>query len=98
MPRCLLKLKSTPLTKNNMSKPITEGNMVAFKIEGIYVTARVTKVMDHNFERTGLLRYLVKTNEGHLHAVSQDDVLPVRTPEESEALIRTIAGLPSPDA
>lgn len=75
------------------SNAIAAGDMVAFPIEGIYVTARVTKVMTHNLERFGTVSYLVKTTEGHLHAVS--DVLPMRTPEESEHVIRVIAGLTS---
>lgn len=76
-----------------MNKPIEPGDMVAFPVDGIYVTARVTKVMTHNLERFGTVSYLVKTPEGHLHAVS--DVLPMRNAEESEAVVRLIAGLPN---
>jgi hypothetical protein len=67
--------------------------MVAFKNEGTYMAARVTKVMTHNLERFdhhNAVVYLVKTTDGQLHSVS--DVLPMRTPEESEHVVRVICG------
>lgn len=72
-------------TRPLSAKPIVQGDMVAFKIEGIYVTARVTRIMPRGF--------LVKTNEGHLSV--QEHVEPTRNASETDALIRKIAGLPA---
>lgn len=68
-----------------MNKPIEPGDMVAFPVEGIYVTGRVTRVLPGG--------WLVKTPEGHLSR--ETIVLPMRNAEESEALVRLIAGLPN---
>lgn len=65
------------------NKPIEPGDMVAFPVEGIYVTGRVTRILPGG--------WLVKTPEGHLSR--QTIVVPMRNAEESEALIRLIAGL-----
>jgi hypothetical protein len=68
-----------------VNKPIEPGDMVAFPVEGIYVTGRVTRVLPGG--------WLVKTPEGHLSR--ETIVLPMRNAEESEALVRLIAGLPN---
>lgn len=68
-----------------MNKPIEPGDMVAFPVEGIYVTGRVTRLLPGG--------WLVKTPEGHL---SRETVLiPMRNERESESLVRLIAGLPN---
>lgn len=66
------------------SKPIAVGDMVAFPVEGIYVTGRATRIMPAGV--------LVKTNEGHLQVTAE--AVPMRDQAESVALIRRIAGLP----
>jgi len=68
-----------------MTRAIEPGDMVAFPVEGIYVTGRVTRLLPGG--------WLVKSPEGHLSR--QTVVLPMRTPAESENLIRVIAGLPT---
>lgn len=67
-------------------KPIEPGDMVAFPVNGIYVTGHVTRILPGG--------WLVKTPEGYLDR--QTVVLPMRDAEESEAVVRLIAGLPNP--
>lgn len=66
------------------SKAIEPGDMVAYAVDGIYVTGRVTRLLPGG--------WLVKSPEGHLSR--ETVVLPMRTPAESESVVRTIAGLP----
>lgn len=67
------------------NKPIEPGDMVAFPVEGIYVTGRVTRILPGG--------WLVKTPEGYLSY--ETIVIPMRDAEESESLVRLIAGLPN---
>lgn len=67
-----------------MARAIEPGDMVAYPVDGIYVTGRVTRLLPGG--------WLVKSPEGYLSR--QTVVLPMRTAEESEAVVRTIAGLP----
>lgn len=66
-------------------KAIVPGDMVAFPIESIYVTAQVTRLLPKGF--------LVKTTHGLLHDVVREDVVPCRDQAESDALVRRIAGM-----
>ena len=63
-----------------MKNAITVGDMVATKIDGLYVTCRVTRVLP-----TG---YLVKTVNGRLHDVNH--LLPMRNDAESREVINHI--------
>ena len=60
-----------------MKNAIAPGDMVAAKIDGLYVTCRVTRLLPAG--------YLVKTVNGRLHDVNS--VLPMRNDAESQAVI-----------
>jgi hypothetical protein len=64
-----------------MRNRIAVGDTVAFPVDGIYVTGRVTRLLPAG--------WLVKTVEGRLSR--QVAVFPMRTPEEAAALIHWIS-------